>query len=171
MTHTWKWSLGSVPIVKMTDTWNDLGTVKMTDTSKWLTLVVCVRRCLALEERVAQAGMDFFFGFLDTTTSPSAFPSFFSFLPFLAWNYKVMKAANPYVKSVARMYGTDGLSLYIRVVPKKIWSSQEANERVLPTDFRSVLIFFLKLMADFSFPIKIFKNQRGDPWMKKIWKK
>ena len=54
---------------------------------------------------------------------------------------------------------------------KKIWSSQGANERVLPTDFRSVFIFFLTLMADFSFPIKIFKNQRGDPWMKKIWKK
>ena len=51
---------------------------------------------------------------------------------------------------------------------KKIWSSQGANERVLPTDFRSVFIFFLTLMADFSFPIKVFQNQRGDPWMKKI---
>ena len=46
--------------------------------------------------------------------------------------------------------------------------SQGANERVLPTDLRSVFIFFLELMLDFLFLIKVFKNQRGDPWMKKI---
>ena len=57
--------------------------------------------------------------------------------------------------------------MYIRVVPKKNSSSQGANERVLPTDFRSDFIFFLTLMVDFSFPFKVFENQKGDPWMKK----
>ena len=56
--------------------------------------------------------------------------------------------------------------LYIKVVPKKNVISTGANERVLPTDFRSVFIFFLSLMVDFSFSIKVFKNHRGDPWMK-----
>ena len=55
----------------------------------------------------------------------------------------------------------------IRAVPKKN-HAQGANERVLPTDFRSVFIFFLTFMVDFSFPIKVFKNQRGDPLMKKM---
>ena len=47
--------------------------------------------------------------------------------------------------------------------PKKNSSPQGANERVLPTDFRSVFIFFLTLIVDFSFSIKVFKNQRGGP--------
>ena len=67
-------------------------------------------------------------------------------------------------------------TLCIRVVPRMAIFGQEhprispqgANERVLPINFRFVFIFFLTLMIDFSFPIKVFKNQRGDPWMKKI---
>ena len=51
---------------------------------------------------------------------------------------------------------------------KKNSSSQGANERVLPTDFRSAFIFFLTLMVDFSFPIKVFKNQRDEKNLKKI---
>ena len=33
--------------------------------------------------------------------------------------------------------------------------------------FQIFLFFFLALMVDFSFPIKVFKNRMGDPWMKK----
>ena len=69
--------------------------------------------------------------------------------------------------------------MYIRVVPRMAifgqghgrTSPQGANERVLPTDFRSVFIFFLTFMVDFSFSIKVFKNQRGDPLVKKDEKK
>ena len=33
-------------------------------------------------------------------------------------------------------------------------------------------LFLLTLMVDFSFSIKVFKNQTGGgPWMKKFWKK
>ena len=68
--------------------------------------------------------------------------------------------------------------LYIRVVPGMAifghgharTSPQGANERVLLTDLRSVFIFFLALMVDFSFSIKVFKNQRGDPLVKKYEK-
>ena len=62
-------------------------------------------------------------------------------------------------------------NMFIRVVPKKNSSSQGANERLLPTDFRSAFIFFLTLRVDFSFSIKVFKNPRGDPWMTKNLKK
>ena len=69
--------------------------------------------------------------------------------------------------------------MYIRVVPGMAifghgharTSPQGANERVLLTDLRSVFIFFLTLMVAFSFSIKVFKNQRGDPLVKKDEKK
>ena len=69
--------------------------------------------------------------------------------------------------------------MYIRVVPGMAifdqgharTSPQGANERVLFTDLRSVFIFFLALTVDFSFSIKVFKNQRGDPLVEKDEKK
>ena len=64
--------------------------------------------------------------------------------------------------------------MYIRVVPGMAifghgharTSPQGANERVLPTDFRSVLFFSLTLMVAFSFSMKVFKYQWGDPLVK-----
>ena len=66
--------------------------------------------------------------------------------------------------------------MYIRVVPRMATFGkghprtllQGANERVSSTDFRYVIIFLLTPEANFSFLIKVFKNQRGDPRMKKI---
>ena len=79
-------------------------------------------------------------------------------------------------------YSTE-LYMDIRVVPRMAIFGQghprifpqRANERVLPTDFRSgvrsAIIFFLAFICAFSIAMKVFKNQRSDPSVKKNRKK
>ena len=58
---------------------------------------------------------------------------------------------------------------YIRVVPKKNLSNEKGQmKECCPLVW---FIFFLKLMVDFSFSIKVFKKQRGTLGWIKIWKK
>ena len=75
----------------------------------------------------------------------------------------------PSANQVEDLLSTLSPKLEIRLVSIQNLSSQGANLRVLATDFRPVyIIFSLTLMVDFSFPIKVFKNQRDEKNLKKI---